>query len=180
MFGLIGLCTLILGCSSGTYPAQCAAPLAGWLKPSDGYSVLAIANHVSVKRDGQIEWNSKGISAEQLGNYASMIPQMNPTPFTILQIEKGANCAVVRQVRKTIDERAKCSKDRRSACGEGEGPWARIGDVIGPNGEIYKILPSGRVQTVQPTSEARSKLSAIQNEADAIANQIASTKNSVH
>ena len=164
---------LLTGCGSeGTYPAQCGAPLADWRKPSDGYSVLSVANQISVKDDGKIWWNGNEISAEQLNKYSSIIPQMNPTPFTILQIEKGTSCAVVRNVRKTIDDGAKCTEDGRSRCGEGDGLWARIGDVIGPNGENYKYFPNGHVQTIEPTSKARAEQNAIRNEADAVAEKI--------
>ena len=153
--GLIIVCALLGGCGSkGTYPAQCGAPLAGWRKPDDGYSVLAITNQISVKRDGKIRWNGKEISTAQLRDYSSQVPQLNPTPFTILEIENGASCALVRQVRETLNERAKCPD---SGCGEGDGPWARIGDVIGPNGETYKSFPNGRVETIEPTAKGRGK-----------------------
>ena len=136
------LCALLAGCSAeGTYPSQCGAPLAGWRKPSDGYPVLAISNHVKVTADGRILWNGTKISAEQLSKFSSVLPQMNPVPFTILQIDDGANCSTVRMVRQTINEKAKCSGDYGSTCGEGAEPWARIGDVLGPRGETYKYYP---------------------------------------
>jgi hypothetical protein len=133
------LCALLAGCGSkDTYPAQCGVPFPGWRRPIDGYSVLAISNHVRLTRDGKILWNGKQISPQKLSDYSSILPQMNPIPFTILQIDDGANCSVVREVRQTINERAKCSDGR---CGEGPEPWARNGDVIGPNGETYKFYP---------------------------------------
>jgi hypothetical protein len=136
------LCALLVGCGGkATYPRECADPLRGWRKPSDGYSVLAIANHVRLTRNGKILWNGEQISPQKLSDYSSSLPQMNPIPFTILQIDDGANCSVVREVRRTINERAKCMEWGTSRCGEGPEPWALVGDVIGPNGETYKFYP---------------------------------------
>jgi hypothetical protein len=124
-----------------------------------------------VERNNRIIWNGKQVSLEQLSAYSSMLPQMNPIPFTILQIDNGASCEVVREIRQTINDRAKCNGEYGSSCGEGSQPWARIGDVIGPNGESYKIFPDGRVVTIQPTAEARSHLQAVRNEIDTIAEE---------
>ena len=144
----IALCALLAGCGGeGSYPGQCGVPLAGWRKPTDGYYALAIANHVTLKRDGAIQWNGKGISAQQLAVYSSMLPKMDPIPFTILQIDDGTNCSVVREVREMINNGAKCIGKYGSHCGEGAEPWARIGDVVGPNGETYKFYPD-RNETV--------------------------------
>jgi hypothetical protein len=133
---------LLTGCGGdGKYPSQCAAPLPSWRKPSDGYGVFAIVNRVTLKRDGKIAWNGQKITLQQLNDYSAMLPKYNPVPFTILQIDQGANCSVVRQVRQTINDRAKCVGSGFSTCGEGPGPWALVGDVVGPNGETYKFYP---------------------------------------
>jgi hypothetical protein len=139
---VIVACALLVGCGSdGTYPTQCGAPLAGWKKPNDGYSALGIANRITLKRDGTIMWNGKEISAGQLSEYSSIAAQLNPVPFTILQIGNGASCATVNEVRRRINDSAKCASEYGSRCGEGPEPWARVGDVIGPNGETYKFYP---------------------------------------
>jgi hypothetical protein len=163
------LAALILTSCGGeqVYPGQCGARLPGWKGPSDGYGVLAITNKVRVLRDGTLRWNGKTITEDQLAGYSAILPTMNPLPFTILEIEHGASCAVVQKTRETIDIRAKCMESGGSRCGEGAGPWATIGDVIGPNGETYKYYPDGRSEIIQPTDRQRAALKEIQNKADA-------------
>lgn len=103
--------------------------------------MLAIVNRVTVKDDGQITWNGKPISTDQLSAYSAMVSEMNPVPFTILQVENGASCSDVRRIRQAINERAQCADEYAGHCGEGPDPWARLGDVVGQNGETSKFYP---------------------------------------
>ena len=140
---LIVVVLTLVGChSEPRYPAQCGAPLPGWKKPADGYGVLAITNKVRVVRDGTTRWNSMRVTRDKLAEYADLLRHMNPTPFTILEIEPGAQCGDVIEARRIIDQHAKCrATPGFGVCGEGAGPWALIGDVIGPNGETTKFYP---------------------------------------
>ena len=166
----VALCVLLAGCGSeAVYPAQCGTPLAGWRTPSDGYGALSITNRVSIKQDGSLRWNGKRITPEQLRTYSSMLPEMNPIPFTILQIDDGASCSRVQEVREAISNAAKCVDKYGSTCGEGGGQWAIIGDVIGPNGETSKYFPDGRSEIIQPTDVQRAALKAASDAADAAA-----------
>ena len=156
------------GCSpESSYPHGCKAPIAGWRTPADGYSTLAIANKVTVTSNGGLKWNGRSINEQQLAQYSSIIPTLNPTPFTILEVEKGASCSAVMATRRTINRNAKCLASNGSACGEGADPWARIGDVIGPNGEMYKYYPDGRSEVVQPRDRQRTALRGVQDQVDA-------------
>jgi hypothetical protein len=127
----------LAGCQSqGRYPEQCAARIPGWKKPSDGYGILAITNKVHLGSDGTIKWNGQPITSAQLAEYSAIVPEMNPVPFMILDIEPGTPCQFVIETRQLIDQKAKCRETPQwSACGEGPEPWARVGDVIGPDGE---------------------------------------------
>lgn len=120
----------------GRYPEQCGTRLPGWRQPSDGYGVLALTNKVRVLRDGTINWNGKSITRAELAEYSAIVPDMNPIPFMILDIEPGAPCSDVMETRQIIDDKAKCrAEPDYSTCGEGPEPWALVGDVIGPDGK---------------------------------------------
>lgn len=153
--------------SQPKYPGQCSEPIQGWREPSDGYGALALINRVKVTGKDEVLWNGKAIGLRELANYSSIVPTMNPVPFTILEIENGASCSTVQEVRKTIDKRAQCRSEYGSKCGEGAGPWATISDVIGPKGEIYKYYPDGRSEIIPPTKSQQDAFNSIQNEVDA-------------
>ena len=162
------LAALILSACGGerAYPEQCAARLPGWKQPNDGYGALVGVNKIRLLRDGSLRWNGAKITEEQLAELSAAVPTMEPTPFTILEIENGASCDVVQKARETINIRAKCAAGELRACGEGSGPWAEISDVIGPNGEMYKVYPDGRSELLPPTDRQRAALNEIQDRAD--------------
>ena len=126
---LLALGLFLSACSKpAIYPDQCPAVLPKWKQPPQGYSILGIANRIHLQRDGSLKWNGQEISGLKLAEYAHLVSGLNPRPFTILQIDQGTDCSHVRVIRNLIDLQAKC-QEYAGLCGEGNGPWARVGDV---------------------------------------------------
>lgn len=118
----------LAGCAeAATYPEQCRAIPAGWASPSDGHSTIVVVNRIKLSKEGAIKLNGQSKSDEQLREFLRLLPQLNPRMFTILEVERGANCESVQQMRSQIDNLAGC-KDWSKLCGEGSGYWKPIYD----------------------------------------------------
>src|SRR5690349_874135 len=101
---LFAAALLLSGCSqAGKYPEQCGALLPGWKKPTDGYGVLTLVNKVHISRDGDLRWNGRKITKDELRSFAATLPEMNPIPFTTLEVELGTSCDEVGAVREIVD-----------------------------------------------------------------------------
>jgi hypothetical protein len=95
----------------------------GWREPHLGYDTMTVTNRVELKRDGTLRWNGFPASEAETERLARQIPTMNPRPFTILEIEDGADCGRVQTVRKLIDRVVRCQDGVLGypVCGEGKG-----------------------------------------------------------
>jgi hypothetical protein len=118
---LIALLAAALG-GEGRYPAECKATLSGWVTPESGFNIRSPINRIRMQRDGSLLWNGSAVTDEQVVEYTGLLMEIGPQPFTMYEIEEGADCRRVEHIRALIHDRVKCAAGE--VCGEGLGPWS--------------------------------------------------------
>jgi hypothetical protein len=95
-----------------------------WAKPADSSGELSIINRIYLRSDGSLSWNGSRASQAEVAQLSQRITTMSPRPFTIVEVEDGADCGRVSVIRKLIDQQAKCREFPSGyypICGEGKG-----------------------------------------------------------
>jgi len=118
---LLSLCATLLGCNGrATYAEQCSAPLPHWRTQERDWHNPPVIITVRISAGGELRWNGASVSREQLQEYLSIVPTLNPAPATVLKVDPAADCARVTAVREEMDQSLQC---RQGGCAEGEGEW---------------------------------------------------------
>ena len=110
---------------------SCAAPLPGWIKPSDGIGHLRFYIRIIVAKDGQIFYSGQRISLAKMKHYLDRVGTFEPEPQIILQFDSRTPCDTVKTIRRIMNETKICKTDR--FCGEGRG-WLANPDLGGKRG----------------------------------------------
>lgn len=118
---VIALLAVALG-GEGRYPAECKATRSGWVTPESGFNIRSPINRIRMQPDGSLLWNGSAVTDEQLVEYTGLLMEIGPQPFTMYEIEEGADCRRVEHIRALIHDRLKCAAGE--VCGEGLGPWS--------------------------------------------------------
>ena len=100
--------------ATGAYPEQCHAALPGWESPLS--NAQRVENRLRLKANGTLEWNGTRVSESHVAKYAKLLTEVQPQPFTILEIEKGASCERASAIRNLIEQQVKCRAS--TLCGE--------------------------------------------------------------
>jgi hypothetical protein len=100
--------------ATGAYPEQCGAALPGWESPLS--NAQRVENRLRLKANGTLEWNGTRVSEGNVAEYAKLLTELQPQPFTILEIEKGASCERASAIRNLIEQQVKCRAS--TLCGE--------------------------------------------------------------
>ena len=100
--------------ATGAYPEQCHAALPGWESPLS--NAQRVENRLRLKVNGTLEWNGTRVSEGHVAEYAKLLTEVQPQPFTILEIEKGASCERASAMRNLIEQQVKCRAS--TLCGE--------------------------------------------------------------
>jgi hypothetical protein len=109
----------------------CTPPRAHWLpQASLGAGLDPGRNHISVDRNGAIYLNGKPRSLAVVSEYLSLVATMRPRPYTFLETEMGAPCALVERVRDEMERRLNCRDGGECA----EGIWTVWKETPAPAG----------------------------------------------
>jgi len=112
------------GCSDQKYDLakMCGGRPAHWQAPENGIGELIPLQPIRVTRRNEIGWNGAIIKIGKLDAYLESAKDLSPAPQIVLHVEDGADCALVRKVRSSMETHLGCSTS--GACGEGRG-WRR-------------------------------------------------------
>lgn len=91
-----------------------------WTTPERGWHNL-VFNKLHIDRNDNRVWNGEPVSGDQLSEYLSVVPTLNPVPATVLTADPEAACSTVEEIRREMDQKLQCRETR--LCGEGEGEW---------------------------------------------------------
>jgi hypothetical protein len=109
----------------------CTPPRAHWLRQASlGAGLGPGLNHVSVDRNGAIYVNGHPSSLSRMSAFLSDVAPLNPRPFTFLETEMGAPCALVERVRDEMERRLDCRGEGSCA----EGIWTVWDETPSPPG----------------------------------------------
>ena len=99
---------------SASDPA-CALPL-GTLAPSRMQLTGTMLDHptnlVLVDRTGQLRWNGQMVEPQRLRDYAEHQAKTEPPPVLVIEPDREAPCAVVRETLATAIEAGRCTPQR--------------------------------------------------------------------
>lgn len=104
--------------SSHVNTGPCGAPYAHWRTAGENWP-NRIANRVIVGPRDQLTWNGKPSTADEVGQYLRVAPIVDPAAPLVLTVQAGADCAMVRFVRREIDVALNC--EETNICGEESG-----------------------------------------------------------
>jgi hypothetical protein len=78
-----------------------------WSRPMDiGWTI----NQITIRRSGEVEWNSAKIDLPTLEKYLDAVAGMNPVPDNAVDFPAGAPCATIRAVRARIEKHLGCTE----------------------------------------------------------------------
>jgi len=112
--------------SGATYARSCSVALSGWMRPGDSPGEYPLWHHlvrnrVEIAGDNSLRWNGDPVTRSALRVYLARTADLNPPMAVVLRADGGADCQIVRTIRRDIEELVRCQSSR--LCGEGDGEW---------------------------------------------------------
>jgi len=127
-------CAALAGSCDGSAPQPLPAPAQGTrhaaLKAADPACTLPLgqfashkvhltgsmldypSNLVLIDRAGQLRWNSVPVGRERLGDYVGAQARIVPPPILVIEPDRDAPCAVVRETLATAIQIGRCTAQR--------------------------------------------------------------------
>lgn len=102
----------LLGMASPAMAAPCAAEagLRADVRWKDTGCHNCMVNRVVVGPGAALRWNGAAVSLVTLRHYLGIVRNMNPVPFTELNIGPNADCGLLARVRATIEDSLPCER----------------------------------------------------------------------
>lgn len=69
-----------------------------------------VINRVELGPGTQLRWNGASVSLARIRTYVALGGSFNPEPATVLYIGPEADCDLIPQVRRTIEEATACTE----------------------------------------------------------------------
>ncbi|MFL9839939.1 hypothetical protein ABS767_03090 [Sphingomonas sp. ST-64] len=120
---------MVAACAPAEPPRACTPPRASWGEPHP-HGLMAASVVVTLDRNDKTYWMGKPASAAKITEYLRTAYQLSPQPPVQFEVEMGASCKRLDELRSLIEREYRCGGDGH--CDEGSRTIGNLQPSKGP------------------------------------------------